>query len=312
MPEKEYTTSQIVFAVLAYSVCSSMMLVTNKLAMSSFPVPAMVTLIQLVTCTAFVYVIGFAGVKTDALTLENAKPYGIYVLAFACGIYSNMRALEGSNVETIIVFRACTPLCVAIIEWAFMNRELPEPKSLASLVVVMMGAGAYVSMDAEFKIGGMAAYFWIFIWYFLLCFQMTFGKYLLKEVSLETVWGPVLYSNFLSIPPTIVLGSTLGDFSKYAPEMVSDSAMFWVSLSCVIGIGIGYTGWACRDMISATSYTLVGVINKLISVAVSVTFINKTASFSSIGCLLVCLLAGTQYKQAPERRAATNDSKGVV
>jgi GDP-mannose transporter len=269
--------------------------------MKSFPVPAAVTLVQLASCSIFVWGIGFAGVKIDQLTIKNARPYAVYVLAFAAGIYSNMRALESSNVETIIVFRACTPMCVAVIEWAFMGRELPDNRSTMALIAVMGGAGAYVSMDAEFKMGGWAAYFWIFTWYFLLCFQMAFGKHLLKSVELDTVWGPVLYSNFLSIPPTILLGATLGDFAKYDPGMVTTQAYFWVGVSCVLGIAIGYTGWAARDMVSASTYTLVGVINKLISVLISVMFINQTASGASLACLLVCLIAGTQYRQPPAR-----------
>lgn len=74
----------------------------------------------------------------------HTKRYALYVCAFAAGIYSNMRALSVSNVETIIVFRACTPMCVASIEYLFMNREFPSAKSTGSLVVVMMGAAAYV------------------------------------------------------------------------------------------------------------------------------------------------------------------------
>ena len=86
--------------------------------------------------------------------LASARPYALYVCAFAAGIYSNMRALAVSNVETIIVFRACTPMCVAVIEYLFMNREFPSSKSVGSLLVVMLGAGLYVSVDAEFKMGG--------------------------------------------------------------------------------------------------------------------------------------------------------------
>jgi len=220
-----------------------------------------------------------------------------------------MRALEGASVETIIVFRACTPLCVAGLEYLFMNRDLPDMKSTGSLLAVMAGASAYVSMDDSFRIGGMGAYFWIFVWYFLLCFQMTFGKYLLKQVDLETVWGPVLYSNFLSIPPTMILGMTLGDFDKWSRGgvEVSDPAVLWVGLSCIVGIAIGYTGWASRDMLSATSYTLVGVVNKLISVMISVTFINTGASMGGIAALMVCLIASTQYSQPGERKTSPSD-----
>ena len=151
---------------------------------------------------------------------------------------------------------------------------------------------------------GMSAYFWVFAWYFLLCFQMTYGKVLLQNVKLPTVWGPVLYTNILSIPPTLVLGAVLGDFEKYAAmdsADVSEDAWLWVGLSCVFGIAIGYSGWAARDMISATSYTLVGVVNKLLSVTISVLFINHNASLLSISALLVCLVGSTQYSQPPLR-----------
>lgn len=281
-----------------------MMLVINKMAMKSYPIPAVVNLYQLATCSIFVFAIGFMGVKTDKLQMDKIRPYALYVCAFAAGIYSNMRALAVSNVETIIVFRACTPMCVAVIEYLFMNREFPSSKSTGSLLVVMLGAGLYVSVDAEFKMGGMSAYFWVFAWYFLLCFQMTYGKVLLQNVKLPTVWGPVLYTNILSIPPTILLGAVLGDFENYAAMSegdIADDAWLWVGLSCVFGIAIGYSGWAARDMISATSYTLVGVVNKLLSVTVSVLFINHNATPLSIGALLVCLVGSTQYSQPPLR-----------
>jgi len=296
--QKVYTTSEIVVALIAYSICSSMMLVINKLAMRSFPIPAIVNLFQLITCTIFVYAIGFV-VKIDHLEMDKVKPYALYVVAFACGIYANMRALELSNVETIIVFRAATPMCVAVIEYLFLNRELPNSKSCSALAVIMVGAAFYVYND--FEIASANAYIWVMAWYLLLCFQMTYGKMLLKNIKLDTVWGPVLYTNILSVPPTIVLGMVLGDFAKYEPELVEESATLWVGLSCVFGIAIGYCGWAARDMVSATTYTLVGVVNKLISIGVSVTFINKNASATSIAALLVCLIASTQYSQPPER-----------
>lgn len=43
-----------------------------------------------------------------------------------------------------------------------------------------------------------------------------------------------------------------------------------------------------------------GVINKMLTVTVSVAFINKTASPMAIGALLLCLIAGTQYEQVSD------------
>ena len=45
-------------------------------------------------------------VATDHFEWKKVKPYLIYVGMFVATIYTNMRALQHSNVETIIVFRA--------------------------------------------------------------------------------------------------------------------------------------------------------------------------------------------------------------
>lgn len=41
--------------IILYSLCSSLMLVVNKWAMLKLPIPALVNLIQLITCSLFVY-----------------------------------------------------------------------------------------------------------------------------------------------------------------------------------------------------------------------------------------------------------------
>lgn len=55
------------------------------------------------------------------------------------GVYCNMRALAHSNVETVIIFRSCTPLAVSLCDWLFLGRELPAPRSLAALLTIAAG-----------------------------------------------------------------------------------------------------------------------------------------------------------------------------
>ena len=50
-----------------------------------------------------------------------------------------MRALERSNVETVIIFRSCTPLAVALCDWIFLGRELPSKRSLLALLTIAAG-----------------------------------------------------------------------------------------------------------------------------------------------------------------------------
>ena len=54
-------------------------------------------------------------------------------------------------------------------------------------------------------------------------------------------------------------------------------------------------------MVSATTYTLVGVVNKFLTVLLNVMLWDKHSTGYGIASVLVCLLAGTLYQQAPRR-----------
>ena len=74
-----------------------------------------------------------------------------------------------------------------------------------------------------------------------------------------------------------------------------------LALSCVIATLIGYAGWLCRGLVSATSYTLIGVANKLGTVLLAITFLDKHASPTGVAALLACIVASSQYRQSPLR-----------
>jgi hypothetical protein len=54
-------------------------------------------------------------------------------------------------------------------------------------------------------------------------------------------------------------------------------------------------------MVSATTYTLVGVVNKFFTVLLNVLVWDKHSTPFGICAVVVCLLAGSFYQQAPKR-----------
>lgn len=92
--------------------------------------------------------------KVDALEYDKIYSYMFYIVAFVLSIYANMKALSLSNVETVIVFRACVPVVVTVIEYFFMDRALPSVRSALSLFVVSAGAVMYCLSDSEFAMNG--------------------------------------------------------------------------------------------------------------------------------------------------------------
>ncbi|CAK9249577.1 unnamed protein product, partial [Sphagnum jensenii] len=177
--------------------------------------------IQIVFSAVIVLAIKFFGVQVDDFDYEKMKAYSVYIVAFVGSIYANMQALSHSNVETVIVFRACSPIAVTVIEYFFMDRAWPTLRSTFSLGLVAVGALIYCISDSQFAMDGVAAYSWVLVYFFLIVFEMTYGKKLTSTVKMESVWGPVLYCNTLAALPMFLLGYIRNDYENIAEKLLA-------------------------------------------------------------------------------------------
>lgn len=76
------STGTIVFAVIFYSACSSMMIIANKLSVKSLPYPSMVASIQLTFCMFVVMGIKFLKIRpVDDFVWSKIKPYMVRRIA---------------------------------------------------------------------------------------------------------------------------------------------------------------------------------------------------------------------------------------
>ena len=294
-----------VFAVLAYSLCSSTMLLANKVVMTHLPLPSVVSVLQIIFATITCLILKYGlRVTVDDLEMSKLKPYSLYIVAFVSAIFSNMQALNATNVETVIVFRSCTPMATSFIEYFLMDRALPTAQSWVSLIIVGFGAVVYCMADSQLAVQGIHAYFWVITYFGLITFEMTYGKKLTSTVKMDSVWGPVFYQNLLSILPMTALGCFAGEMTSNTVtvlQTVSPVGLGVLIFSCITGTLIGYTAWLCRGMLSATTFTLVGVVNKFITILLNVLIWDKHASPLGTVAVCVCLGAGVFYRQAPRR-----------
>ena len=226
----------------------------------------------------------------------------LYVLAFSLGTWTNMKVLQTANVETVIVFRSCCPIVVAGFDYLFYGRACPGLRSVASLLLITGGAVGYILNDKEFQNSGWVAYYWVMIWWTVLVlqltygpdpdptpdpnpttnpdpnpdphphqvliFQLTYGKFLVSGLPLKSLWTPVLYTNTLSVLPAMLVGIMAGELSQARLQSIqlTNAALFWLLTSCVVGICISWAGFLCQSLVTATSYTVVGVMNKMLTV----------------------------------------------
>lgn len=304
--EDTSTPVTIGLAIVGYSLCSSTLLLANKMAMEYLPIPSVVSFIQILFSAVVILLFKLCGGAVDGIEWNKVKAYAMYIVAFVAAIYANMQALSHSNVETVIVFRACSPISVTIVEYFLMDRAWPNIRSMLSLLLVASGALMYCLSDSQFAMAGFRAYTWVIIYFVLITFEMTYGKKLTSSVKMESVWGPVLYCNLLAALPMFLLGYFNGDYediSTKLEELPANGAMILI-FSCIVGTLIGYTGWLCRGMVSATTYTLVGVVNKFLTVLLNVLLWDKHSSPFGLFAVCVCLCSGSLYQQSPRRDEA--------
>ena len=72
-----------------------------------------------------------------------------------------------------------------------------------------------------------------------------------------------------------------------------------VIISCVMAVIMSYLTMACRKAISATAFTVVGNVCKVMTIVASAVIWGQHVTAYGMASLLACLVAATFYEQAP-------------
>lgn len=301
------TAGSIVF----YAFCSSTLLLMNKVTLSYIPAPASVFSLQLAVAVVVLATSRACSIcEVDGLSIAKLRHFLPYTAAFVLCIYANGKTIEHSNVETVIIFRALSPLIVSVLDYYILGRELPNLRSFVAMVAILTGTAGYVVTDRDFELNGVKAYGWVMVYLGATVVEMTYGKYLLSQIGFATpIWGSVFYCNITGLLPMIALAAGSGEIATLRALQVTHYGIFMLACTSIAGIAIGWASWSCRDKLSATSFTLVGVTCKLFSVLLNATMWDKHASRIGTLWLVLCLLAGCAYQQAPEQEHGVEDTE---
>ncbi|KAK9149742.1 hypothetical protein Scep_008499 [Stephania cephalantha] len=310
------TTSTTTTVVIGYALCSSLLAVINKYAITKFNFPGLLTSLQYLTSASGVYLLSKLGfLHHDPFTLPTAKRFLPAALVFYLAIFTNTNLLRHANVDTFIVFRSLTPLFVALADTAFRSQPCPSNLTFFSLLIILAGAVGYVATDSAFTL---TAYSWAFAYLVTITTEMVYIKHMVTNLGLNT-WGFVLYNNLLSLMMAPFFCFLTGEYvdvlaavNSPSGDWIKPGAAIAVSLSCVFGLLISFFGFAARKAVSATAFTVTGVVNKFLTVAINVLIWDKHASPFGLLCLLFTIVGGVVYQQSVTRVGNTSDSSGPV
>lgn len=302
-----------VSVVVGYGLCSSLLAIINKYAITYFPFPGLLTALQYFTSVVVVYLAGKGGVlHHDPFVWSTAKKFLPAAFVFYLAIFTNTNLLKHANVDTFIVFRSSTPLLVALADTFFRKQALPSPYTFGSLIVILAGAVGYVFTDSSFTV---TAYSWAFAYLITICTEMVYIKHMVTDLGLNT-WGFVLYNNLLSLMLSPFFWIAMGEYNDISNASFQGiSSLIPVAVSCLFGVAISFFGFAARKAISATAFTVTGVVNKLLTVVINVLIWDKHASIPGLVCLLLTIFGGVLYQQTtsmakkPELPLATSSPR---
>ena len=100
----------------------------------------------------------------------------------------------------------------------------------------------------------------------------------------------------------------MGELKKIKHEISDESDWYSfqvvlpVGLSCLFGLAISFFGFSCRRAISATGFTVLGIVNKLLTVVINLVIWDKHSSFVGTVGLLICMVSGVMYQQSTSKK----------
>ncbi|GAB2277619.1 GDP-mannose transporter gonst3 [Dionaea muscipula] len=295
-----------------YCISASLLSIINKWAIMKFPYPGALTALQYFTSAAGVLLSGsFRWIEHDQLDLLTMWRFLPAAIIFYLSLFTNSELLLHANVDTFIVFRSAVPIFVAIGETLYLHQPWPSVRTWISLATIFGGSVIYVLTDYQFTV---KAYAWALAYLVSMSIDFVYIKHVVMTIGLNT-WGLVLYNNLealLLFPLELLI---MGELKKIKHEISDESDWYSfgvvlpVGLSCLFGLSISFFGFSCRRAISATGFTVLGIVNKLLTVVINFLIWDKHSTFVGTVGLLICMLGGILYQQSTGKKS--KDGKEV-
>jgi len=111
-------------------------------------------------------------------------------------------------------------------------------------------------------------------------------------------WGRSFYNNLLALPIIIIILAFTGEGNQviqiYDQGFPLLSGLL-VLLSCFTGLLLSLSGFTCREAVSATSFSVIGNMNKFLTVLINCTIWDKHATPLGLVGIFVSLVGGILY-----------------
>jgi len=295
--------SEAVQGVGSWIVCSIGMMVFNKLAITALPLECTLVAMQMAFCVLAMLVFCHRSLRVGSI--RDLLTWCLVVPLYAGMLLTSVLALKHAPMTLVVTFRALSPLMSLCIE-----RFYPEPIRVSR---GMVGSIGLMLLGTAFYISGMPSSDWSGVEWAVANIFFSVGDRLLQRLLLAKDQCPVdmsktaitLFNNLAGGLLMILAAWLHGELSKAtgALKELHAGGGLAVASSCVVGVGISYTGIWAQSLISATSFLVLVNANKFFIIVIEVLAMHKKSlgPRQIIGALLA-IAGGAAYGKVRQVR----------
>ncbi|CAJ2641516.1 GDP-mannose transporter GONST1 [Trifolium pratense] len=300
--------NQALLSGLAYCLSSCGMILVNKFVLSSYDFNAGISLMvyQNFISVIIVSVLSLLGlVSTEPLTWRLIKVWLPVNVIFVGMLITSMFSLKYINVAMVTVLKNVTNVITAVGEM-YLFKKQHEGRVWGALFLMIISAITGGITDLSFNATGYA-------WQTLNCFLtasysltlrrvMDTAKQYTKSGNLNE-FSMVLLNNTLSLPLGIFLIVVFNEVDYLLTTPLLRLPSFWLvmTFSGILGLAISFTSMWFLHQTGATTYSLVGSLNKIPLSIAGIFLFKVPTSVENSASILFGLLAGVLFARAKIR-----------
>ena len=300
--EKVYkmdNSSEVVLSITMWCICSVGMMVFNKVAVEEFPDACILVVLQMVFCCLVMVIFAWKyihiGSWRDVLRWCMVTPF------FSGMLLTSVLALQNAPMSLVVVLRSCSPIVSLGIESFYPHPPRVNSQMWGSMLLMLGGSLLYAWHLPHKELVGAG---WAVV-----NAGFAVGDRLLQRLMLSAEQRPVdmskagvtVLNNLLGIPPILLCALVTQEW-KHLPAAsdISFVTYLWILASCIVGVGISYTGIWAQSLISATSFLMLINANKFAIIGIEAAFMNKRLTLAQLVGAFITIVAAIMYGKAQE------------
>lgn len=305
-------TTEIFTGVGSWIVCSMGMLVFNKMAVTVLPLQCTLVALQLAFTALAMVILCWKSLHFGSS--KDVLRWLIVVPFFTGMLLTSMFALSEASMTTVVTFRAISPLIALSIERFYPNPVPVTGNILACIGLMIVGAILYAKQMPTSDRGAIG---WLLVNNFF-----AIGDRLLQRLMLAKDQSPVdisktgitLINNAAGLFVILIAGvfhSEVAAIPSVFAHMTPTDA-FWVFASCIVSVGISYTGIWAQSLVTATSFLVLVNANKffIIFLEALVMHTKQMTVMQGVGAS-IAILASAAYGKAREHAESGKDTEAT-